>query len=133
MYTVKQIADQLSVTTETIRYYSRLGIIEPRRDPNNGYRYYSNNDISTINFILKAKSYGLTISEIDKIITQASKGEAPCEMVVKSVTNHYIETRNKIKELKALETRQAQALLDWTNAQQPADEDSSICALIEKS
>jgi len=131
MYTVKQIADQLNVTTDTIRYYSRLGIIEPHRDPENGYRYYSNNDIRIINFILKAKNYGLTINEITTIINKSLKGESPCELVIEMVTNHYTETRNKIKELQDLENRLRQALLNWSVADEIEAEMDIICPLIE--
>lgn len=132
MYTVKQIADHLDVTTETIRYYSRLGIIEPRRDPDNGYRYYSDKDVRIINFIRKAKHFGLTINEISAIIKKSTNGESPCQLVCEMVTNHYIETREKIKELEDLESRLAQALLNWTTADDEKESESSlICPLIE--
>jgi len=131
MYTVKEIAERLNVTKETIRYYSRLGIIEPRRDPGNGYRYYSNTDIKTINFILKAKTYGLTINEINSIMSKSVSGESPCQLVIEMVTNHYIETREKIKELQALEKRQAQALMDWTDTKEHESDENKICPLIE--
>ena len=41
MRTVKQVSEKIGISTETIRYYTRLGIIVPERDPVNGYRYYS--------------------------------------------------------------------------------------------
>ncbi len=132
MYTVKQIADHLNVTAETIRYYSRLGIVEPQRNPDNGYRYFSDNDIRKINFILKAKRYGLTINEISTILNKSAKGESPCQLVVEMVTNHYTETRNKIKELQELESRLGQALLDWTEISEDNSDSNTICSLIEQ-
>jgi len=131
MYTVKQIADRLDVTAETIRYYSRLGIIEPRRDPENGYRYYSENDIRVINFIRKAKHYGLTINEISEIIKKSTNGESPCELVYEMVTNHYKETREKIKNLEDLESRLEKALLNWSKIDDNKIELDLICPLIE--
>ncbi|VAW92983.1 hypothetical protein MNBD_GAMMA23-810 [hydrothermal vent metagenome] len=131
MYTVKQIADHLNVTSETIRYYSRLGIVEPQRDPDNGYRYFSDNDVRKINFILKAKHYGLTINEISTILKKSVKGESPCQLVIEMVTNHFKETREKIKELKELEARLSQTLLDWTDFKEEESDLDLICPLIE--
>ncbi len=131
MYTVKQTADHLNVTSETIRYYSRLGIVEPRRDPDNGYRYFSDSDVRKIDFILKAKHYGLTINEISIIIDKSAKGESPCQLVIEMVTNHYKETREKIKELKELESRLSQTLLDWTEFKEEESDSNLICPLIE--
>ncbi len=131
MYTVKQIADHLNVTSETIRYYSRRGIVEPRRDPDNGYRYFSDNDIRKIDFILKAKHYGLTINEISMIIDKSAKGESPCQLVIEMITNHYKETREKIKELKELEARLSRTLLDWTEFKVEELDSDLICPLIE--
>jgi len=131
MYTVKQTADQLNVTAETIRYYSRLGIVEPQRDPENGYRYYTDNDIRKINFILKAKHYCLTINEIGVILNKSSKGESPCRLVIDMVTNHHTKIRKKIKELQELEGRLTQALLDWTVSEELESDLSLICPLIE--
>ena len=131
MYTVKQIADRLDVTADTVRYYTRLKIIEPMRDPDNGYRYYSENDIRVINFILKAKHYGLTINEISEIIKKSSSGESPCELVYEMVTNHYKETREKIKDLEDLESRLAKALLNWAKIEDTENDLDLICPLIE--
>ena len=132
MYTVKQAADQLNITTETIRYYTRLGMIEPRRDPNNSYRYYSDTDIQLIDFIRKAKYYGLTIHEIGMIIKKSSEGQLPCELVMELITNRYSETRAKIEELKILEERLATALLTWESDDNQDLENVLICPLIEK-
>ena len=132
MYTVKQIASKLSVTTDAVRYYTRIGIVSPRRDPENGYRYYSNNDARIINFIQKAKHYGLTLNEIVEIINTSLKGDSPCKRVCEMVENHHQETRKKIVELQEFEKRLKNALFNWKTENVNEYEEDLICPLIEK-
>jgi len=132
MYTVKQIASKLSVTTDVVRYYTRIGIVSPRRDPENGYRYYSNSDARIITFVRKAKHYGLTLNEIVEIINTSLKGGSPCERVYEMVENHHNETRKKIVELQEFEKRLENALLSWESEIESKYEEDLICPLIEK-
>ena len=113
MYTVKQIASKLSVTPDAVRHYTRIGIVSPIRDPDNGYRYYTNNDARIINFVRKAKVYGLTLNEIIEIINTSLKGDTPCKRVYEMVEKHHEETRSKIIELQEFEKRLKNALLNW--------------------
>jgi len=131
MYTVKQIASKLSVTTDAVRYYTRLGIVSPRRDADNGYRYYSNNDARIINFVRKAKYYGLTLNEIIEIINTSLKGDSPCKRVYEMVENHHKETCKKIIELQEFEKRLKNSLLSWEMEDENEYKDDLICPLIE--
>lgn len=132
MYTVKQVAKKLDVSTETIRYYTRLGIINPSRDSGNGYRYYSDKDIHLIKFVRKAKEYGLTIHEISEILDRSQKGESPCPIVKSMVKNRLQETRYKIRELLELEKRLSHAVLEWELKHDHIPTEEMICPLIEK-
>ncbi len=132
MHTVKQVSEKIGTTTETIRYYTRLGIIMPERDPINGYRYYSDRDIYLVRFVRKAKTYGLTIQEIRKIIEKSHRGESPCPLVKEMVTSRYRETREKIRELRTLESRLALALMEWGTIDISTPTEDMICPLIEK-
>jgi len=131
MYTVKQIASKLSVTTDAVRYYTRLGIVSPRRDAENGYRYYSNNDARIINFVRKAKYYGLTLNEIIEIINTSLKGDSPCKRVYEMVEKHHKETCEKIIELQGFEKLLKNSLLNWEMEDENEYEEDVICPLIE--
>ncbi len=131
MYTVKQAAEQIGISSESIRYYTREGFVEPRRDSNNGYRYYSNEDIRLIAFIRKAKTYGLTIHEIRDILDKSNVGESPCELVKEMVKNRCKEVREKIIDLQSLEKRIQKALKEWELKGEQVIPDDIICPLIE--
>ena len=45
---VSELAKRAEVTAETVRYYSRSGLLEPKQESQNGYRYYSDNDLARL-------------------------------------------------------------------------------------
>ena len=67
--TIGKLATKAGVGVETIRFYERRGLIPepPRR--NSGYREYTEEMVSRINFIRRAKELGFTLKEIEDLLT----------------------------------------------------------------
>ena len=40
-YTISEMASLLGVTTHTLRYYEKMGLIHPEVNEDTGYRYYT--------------------------------------------------------------------------------------------
>lgn len=68
-FTIKEMADQLGVTTHKLRYYEKEGIIEPRINEATGYRYYSVRDTRRFNASRLYRAYGLSISECKELMS----------------------------------------------------------------
>lgn len=51
-------------TRETLRYYEKAGILVPRQDPENGYKYYSHAQIASFYYIRSLTELGSSIAEI---------------------------------------------------------------------
>ena len=47
---VTDLARRADTTAETVRHYTDLGLLTPRRDPHNGYRQYNGVDLSRLRF-----------------------------------------------------------------------------------
>lgn len=75
LYQVKELADICKVPPDTIRHYSRIGLLRPTRDSENGYRQYTVNDSKRLDFIRKAKSLGYSLKEIEHILAESQKGQ----------------------------------------------------------
>lgn len=90
-----QLAKQLNITTEAIRFYEQQGLIEPLR-ATNGYRQYDQNCIDRLKFILHAKEVGLSLSDIQELLSiQIEPDQHTCQEV-KDITLaklHEIELR----------------------------------------
>ncbi len=76
-----QLAKQLSITTEAIRFYEQQGLIEPLR-ANNGYRQYDQHCIDKLKFILHAKKVGLSLGDIQELLSiQIEPDQHTCQEV----------------------------------------------------
>lgn len=66
---IGEIADFLGISRKAIRLYEKKGIIKPVKvDAENGYRYYSAEQILQFNALLELKALGFSLDEIKMII-----------------------------------------------------------------
>ena len=67
-YKIGDISRLFNLSSEMIRYYEKMGIIDPIRDEKNGYRYYSIFDIYILLECLQYQNLGMKIKEIPNFI-----------------------------------------------------------------
>jgi hypothetical protein len=68
---INELSKKTGVSTHTIRFYEKSGLIEGKQDKNiktNNYFHYDVVTIEKLEFINDAKSLGFTIKEIGQII-----------------------------------------------------------------
>ncbi|MFC2028679.1 MerR family transcriptional regulator [Chloroflexota bacterium] len=70
IYTIKQLADLASVTTRTLRYYDKLGILKPASTGGNGYRYYDRQSLLRLQQILFLRELDVPLREIQELLNQ---------------------------------------------------------------
>ena len=63
-YTTGEFAKKAGVTIRTIRYYDKIGLLEPSYRGENGYRYYKGEDFAVLQNILTLKFLGLPLEDI---------------------------------------------------------------------
>ena len=66
LWTVGELAEELGVTTRTLRFYEAEGLISPRR--HGAARVYSVRDRTRLRLILRGKRFGMSLAEIAEII-----------------------------------------------------------------
>lgn len=74
-YHIGEVASFLDITPDTIRFYEKEGIIRPTKNPVNGYREYSFEDISRLSDILFYRNVDFSIGDIRKIVNGVSSEE----------------------------------------------------------
>jgi len=100
-YHIGELAQELNINKETIRYYERRGLLTvPNREPN-GYRNYTDGDLQVLRCIMLAKEYGFTLSEIKDGITKLYENSKDCDMkyIKKMVENKIEEIDSKMEKL----------------------------------
>ena len=129
---VADVAKEANVTPATIRYYAHTGLIHPRRDPDNGYRYFVEEDVRRIAFIRQAKALGLTINDIKTILDATDRGEE-CFVEVKSMVERRLaQIRSRITELEANEARISRAVSLWEQVDVQTPVNGELYPLIKR-
>jgi len=96
LYTIGETSKLLGVTTQTLRHYDKIKLIEPTYiDEETGYRYYTFDKFHYIDRIKYLQSFGMDLKEIKKIIHSGN---------IDSML-HFLDLQfeKKKKELKKLE------------------------------
>ncbi|MFJ5564320.1 MerR family transcriptional regulator [Lysinibacillus xylanilyticus] len=69
---IKQFAAKYNLSTDTVRYYEKEGLLHPSKQ-DNGYRVYDVTCEHTIKFILVLRQLGFTLQEIKQLLTLEQK------------------------------------------------------------
>lgn len=128
---VSEIARKADVNPETVRFYTRRGLLAPQRNPNNGYHQYQTGDLQRLRFARKARKLGFTLDEIQSILGEADDHHSPCPMVRQIFENRLAEVELRLTDLQALRERMLDAMNAWTAMPDGAPDGNTICRLIE--
>jgi DNA-binding transcriptional MerR regulator len=131
MMTASILAKKAGVPLFTVRHYTRIGLLKPSRDLRNGYKVYKQTDTERLRFIAAAKELGFTLAEIEEILDHAAHDESPCPMVREIVERRVKENKEKIRELKRLQSRLEGAVEMWKSMKNSEPDGHSVCRLIE--
>lgn len=128
---VIEVADKLGVSADTVRYYTRIKLLDPTANPHNGYKEYSQADIERLKFIVASRQLGFTVDDITTIIAKADDHQSPCPTVRRLIEKRLEETERQFQDLLALRTRMKTALEQWEDLPDRTPNGHMICHMIE--
>lgn len=131
IYTVTELARRCQTTPHAVRYYTRMGLLRPKINPDNGYHIYKDEEVSWLKFVRQAKSLGYTLNEIKEIMHDVDEHASPCPRVREILANRITENRQHLEELMALQKRMEEALAQWEKMPDGVPDGHSVCHLIE--
>ena len=70
-YTVKQVAEMSGVSVRTLHFYDECGLLKPDHVGPNGYRFYEEPQLLTLQQILFYRELGFELKEIRRILGRA--------------------------------------------------------------
>src|SRR5262245_13853011 len=73
--TIQEVAKATGLTTHTLRYYERIGLIHPINREENTRRCYSANDVGWIDFLLKLRATGMSIKDMQRYAELQRRGD----------------------------------------------------------
>lgn len=129
---VNHLAELARVSKDTVRYYTRIGLLHPRRNRANGYREYNQREYRRLCFVLSARQLGFSIRDIKIIIDEASQGNSPCPVVRDLISLRLSETEQLFRETADLRVRMKHAMDQWQSKPDRLPTGDMICHLIEE-
>ncbi|OCH08771.1 Zn(2+)-responsive transcriptional regulator [Aliivibrio fischeri] len=128
MYLIGELAKQCNVTSDTLRFYEKNGLLAPSGRSSSGYRLYNDDNLAQIRFILKAKQLGLALDEIQELLAIRLEATKHSCAEVKAITQSKL---NIIDEKIAQLTDIRLALKSINDACcGHVDEDASHCSIL---
>jgi len=97
--TINLTAKKAGIGIETMRYYQRIGLINKPEKPLSGYRVYSEETVSRLRFIQRAKELGFSLAEISNLL---ALDDGRC-METKELATYKLEIiKSKINDLQSI-------------------------------
>jgi DNA-binding transcriptional MerR regulator len=129
--TVGQLAKKLSITPESVRFYTRKGLVLPLKNKENGYRVYSKIDENRLQFIVNARHLGFSIKDISKILLQADESDTACPLVRELIKQRLAQTEVQYQQSKALREKMKAAITQWQSLPDRESSKEILCHLID--
>ncbi len=105
-YTIRSMAERCGMTAHTLRYYERVGLIQPVGRARNGHRRYSEADEAWLHFLHCMRATSMPIREMQRYAELRELGDATSLQRRKILEDHQAGIAAQIVEL-----QQAHALL----------------------
>ena len=71
-YLIGYVSHILNVSKDTLRYYDKLGIVSPKKDTTNNYRYYTLQDLLSLSYAFMLRDLDVSLEEIRSFIKVGS-------------------------------------------------------------
>jgi len=103
-WTIGRVARQARCNIETIRFYEKESLLPAPARTEGGHRLYTPQMVERLTFIRRCRELGFTMNEIRELLSLVDGDQATCAPVKAIVDAHLQEIRNKIADLRRMES-----------------------------
>ncbi|MFW7523426.1 Cu(I)-responsive transcriptional regulator [Vibrio ostreicida] len=122
---IGSVAKLTGLSSKSIRFYEKKGIISSPARSDSGYREYNHHHVAELKLVSRAKNAGFALAECKEFVELANDPRRTSREVKARAEEKLKEIQVKICELKEMEGQ----LKQWVSAC-PGDENSQ-CPIIE--
>lgn len=127
---VIELAKAANVTAETVRYYTREGLLSAKRNPHNGYKVYDQDALQRLQFISKSRALGFSLKDIKDILQNVADGQSPCPLVRDLLQEKIQQTSAQIQSLQTQLSLMQSTYNEWVDAPDADADLQSVCPII---
>lgn len=124
MMNIGEAARQSGLNTKTIRYYERIGLVEPQRAAN-GYRDYRQVEVDQLQFLQRARAVGFSLAQCRELLELYRDPKRRSAEVKALVLERVATLEHQMHELQAMR----QTLMEM--AERCAGDTQPDCAIID--
>jgi len=99
-YTISQLAKAAKIPTTTLRYYERIGLVQPEDRSQGNYRLYSDESLGKINFIRAAQAIGFTLDDVKTLLGKQEGDQPSCQEVQTLIEDRLDDIQARLKDLR---------------------------------
>ena len=127
--TITQLAGELGVRSDTLRFYERSGLIPSAGRTEGGYRLYEDTVADRVRFIKAAQRSGLRLREIVELLGIMDEGTCPCGYTADLVQRRIVEVDAEIHDLNVLRANLVRLMQD-NDACRTSEVDAWSCEIL---
>jgi DNA-binding transcriptional MerR regulator len=128
---IGSVAKGSGVPIKTIRYYEELGLLKASGRTEGGFRLFNSDVLARLNFIKRAQSLGLSLSQIKEFLDVHDGGNLPCEHIEAKLQDKVAAIDEQIQQLLILREELSGLLSGWKMISENSVQ--TICPIIERS
>ena len=98
-YSIQIMASRCGMTAHTLRYYERVGLIQPVRRGQGGQRRYSDQDEEWLKFLKSMRATHMSIREMRRYAVLREGGNNRVDEQRKILENHRVSLETRIVDL----------------------------------
>lgn len=96
---IMEVSEQYGISSDTLRYYERIGLIPPVHRKDNGIRDYNELDMRRVEFIKCMRSAGLPIEVLIEYVGLVQQGDQTIEARKEILKEQRKQLMTRMKEM----------------------------------
>ena len=110
---IGELAKLAGVSTDTLRYYERMGLLSGIARTSGGYRQYPASAPGEVQLIRNAMRFGFSLKQVAQFLRARELGHPPCQQVRNAGEEILARVNQQIKDLKTARISIRKTLAQW--------------------
>jgi DNA-binding transcriptional MerR regulator len=97
---IQQVAHQTGLSIDTLRYYERIGLLEPVSRTESGHRRYTSRDLAWIDLLIRLRDTGMPLAQMVHFARLRRQGDVTLteRRLMLEQHQHALEARMRVTE-----------------------------------
>jgi DNA-binding transcriptional MerR regulator len=97
--TIQEVAEYSGLSVHTLRYYEKIGLLDPIGRASSGHRRYDANDLTWLAFLMRLRTTGMSIQQMLDFAALRRQGPSSAPQRLAMLEEHRQQVRAHIQEL----------------------------------